>query len=91
MWATVRFLVILLIRYFWHSVQIDFILAYPQADVECALYMHIPKGFAIAKHMFSRYRRICTGKQAGRVWKQHLQKALKKLVWIKNNVDECLY
>ncbi len=28
----------------WHTQQVDFTLAYPQADVECPLYMEIPKG-----------------------------------------------
>ena len=29
----------------WYTKQIDYVLAYTQADVECELYMVIPKGF----------------------------------------------
>jgi hypothetical protein len=29
----------------WVSRQVDFVLAFPQADIECPLYMEIPRGF----------------------------------------------
>ena len=31
----------------WHTRQLDFVLAYPQAPVECDLYMEIPYGYNI--------------------------------------------
>jgi Reverse transcriptase (RNA-dependent DNA polymerase) len=46
-WAAIRLLLVLALMYRWHTVQIDFVLAYPQAPVECPLYMKIPKGFQI--------------------------------------------
>jgi hypothetical protein len=44
-WAAIRLVLVLSMMYEWETVQIDFVLAYPQADVECDLYMKIPKGF----------------------------------------------
>jgi Reverse transcriptase (RNA-dependent DNA polymerase) len=46
-WATVRLAIILSIIYHWRTRQIDFLLSYPQADVECDLYMKIPRGFTV--------------------------------------------
>jgi hypothetical protein len=33
----------------WHSRQVDFVLAYPQAPVEVPLYMNFPKGYVFKK------------------------------------------
>ena len=44
MWTTIRLILILSIILKWHTQQIDFILAYPQAPLETLLYMKIPKG-----------------------------------------------
>jgi Reverse transcriptase (RNA-dependent DNA polymerase) len=46
-WATVHLVIILVLLYRWEMLQRDFIIAYTQADVECDLYMKIPKGFTI--------------------------------------------
>jgi hypothetical protein len=43
-WYTVRLLLILSILLGWHTRQIDFVLAYPQADIEYDMYMELPKG-----------------------------------------------
>jgi Reverse transcriptase (RNA-dependent DNA polymerase) len=46
-WAAIRLLLALSIICGWKSTQIDFVLANPQAPVECELYMKVPKGFEI--------------------------------------------
>jgi hypothetical protein len=46
-WALTRLLQVLTLIYDWKTVQIDFVLAYPQAEVECDIYMRIPKDFSI--------------------------------------------
>jgi len=43
-WSTIRLTLILAIKYQWPTRQLDFVLAYPQAPVECDLYMEIPRG-----------------------------------------------
>ena len=45
--STIRLFLILALIHGWHTRQLDFVLAYPQAPVECDLYMEIPKGFHI--------------------------------------------
>jgi Reverse transcriptase (RNA-dependent DNA polymerase) len=55
------------------------VLAYPQADVECDLFMKIPKGFKIEDHdqttnALKLKNNLYGQKQAGRVWNKHLHK-----------------
>jgi len=47
MWTKVRLLITLAKIDGWPSRQLDFILAYPQADVDGDIYMRLPKGFKI--------------------------------------------
>ncbi len=41
-WATIRFFISLAILSNWHTRQLDFVLAYTQADIERDLYMKLP-------------------------------------------------
>ena len=43
-WSTICLTHILAIKYQWPTRQLDLVLTYPQAPVECDLYMHIPHG-----------------------------------------------
>ena len=45
---SIRFFLLLSLLFSWHTRQVDFVLAYPQAPVETPLYMAIPKGFTMA-------------------------------------------
>jgi hypothetical protein len=44
-WTTIRLFLILTLLNGWASWQVDFVLAYPQADIECTMYMGIPRGY----------------------------------------------
>ena len=44
-WQTLRLFSIHSILKGWHSKQMDFVMAYPHALAEVALYMHFPKGY----------------------------------------------
>jgi hypothetical protein len=46
-WATIRFLISMAILNNWHTRQLDFVLAYTQADIERDLYMKLPAGFSV--------------------------------------------
>jgi hypothetical protein len=46
-WATIRFFMTLAIINNWHKRQLDFVIAFPQADIERELYMRLPAGFSI--------------------------------------------
>ena len=43
-WSSIRLVLALAATHNWHTKQIDYVLAYPQAPVERTLYMEIPKG-----------------------------------------------
>ena len=95
-WAAIRLLLVLSIICGWESVQIDFVLAYPQAPVECDLYMRIPKGFTIQgvtreTHALKLLQNLYGQKQAGRVWNQHLHQILLELGWTQSKADDCVY
>jgi Reverse transcriptase (RNA-dependent DNA polymerase) len=95
-WAAIRLLLVLALMYGWARIQIDFILAYPQAPVECELYMKIPKEFKIqngdrSTHVLKLLRNLYGQKQAGRVWNQHLHNRLIELGWVQSIADDCVY
>lgn len=46
-WSTVRMLLTMSEIYGWHARQIDFVLAFPQADVKTDVFMHVPEKFRV--------------------------------------------
>jgi hypothetical protein len=46
-WSTVRMLLTLSEVYGWHARQIDFVLAFPQADVKTDVFMQVPEKFVV--------------------------------------------
>lgn len=46
-WNSIRSMLILAAQHKWHTVQIDYVLAFPQAPIKKTLYMDIPRGFEI--------------------------------------------
>ena len=96
-WNSIRILLTLALLNNWHTTQLDYVLAFPQAPVEKELYMHIPKGFEIegAKkevYVFKLHKNVYGQKQAGRVWNQYLVNELtKELKFTQSKVDECVF
>jgi Reverse transcriptase (RNA-dependent DNA polymerase) len=43
-WFSIQLMLVLSILNRWHTRQVDFIQAYPQAEIEYDLYMELPKG-----------------------------------------------
>ena len=78
-WPTICFMLMLSIIKSWHTWQIDFTLAYSQADVECDLYMELPKGFKVSQgsnqYCLEIIKNIYGQKQTGRTWALHLKGA----------------
>jgi hypothetical protein len=81
----------------WHTTQLDFVLAFPQAPVERVLYMLIPKGFKVDRgktqdFALQLHKDVYGQKQAGRVWNQYLvNKLTKELKFEQSKVDECVF
>ena len=95
-WITVRLLLILSLIHGWKTRQVDFILAFPQADIECPMYMELPTSIEMRRggtktHVLQLMKNLYGQKQAGRVWNKHLHAKLSSLGFKRSNYDDCLY
>jgi len=67
-WESVRILLALVLRNSWHTIQLDYVLAFPQAPVDRECYMQIPKGIKInaaGEWALRVHKNIYGQKQAG--------------------------
>jgi hypothetical protein len=96
-WNTIRLLLSLKAVHNWHTRQLDYVLAFPQAPVEKELYLYIPKGFDMdggdtKNFVLKVHRNIYGQKQAGRVWNKYLtNKLIKEVGFVQSDVDECVF
>ena len=93
-WAAIRLVLINSIMQNWETRQVDFVLAYTQADVECELYMKLPKGFEMdtpGDYVLKLKKNLFGQKQAGRVWNQHLVDKPHSIGFRSSDIDECLF
>ncbi len=100
-WATIRFFMTMAIMSKWHTRQLDFVLAFTQADIERDLYMKLPPGFTIPgkvltdqerkEYVLKLEKNLYGQKQAGRVWYLHLKNNLLKLGFKPSEHDECVF
>ena len=96
-WNSIRLLLILVAVKGWHTQQIDYVLAFPQAPVEKEIYMKIPKGFEVTGSNSEDYvlrlnRNVYGQKQAGRVWNKYLErKLIEEVGFKKSKIDECVF
>jgi hypothetical protein len=95
-WVAVRIILILSILNKWHTRQVDFVLAYTQADIEFDMYMDLPKGIKTKygdgkTHVLKLLKNLYGQKQAGRVWNQHLVDGLKSIGFQQSSIDECVF
>lgn len=102
-WKSIRLLLIMIAKNRWHSRQIDYVLAFPQAPVEKEIYMKIPKGFDLDTTGFPKgtntndyvlrlNRNVYGQKQASRVWFQYLStKLINELGFTQSKIDECVF
>jgi Reverse transcriptase (RNA-dependent DNA polymerase) len=76
----------------WYSKQIDYVLAFPQADS-----MSIPKGFEMTKgvspkdYVLHIRKNVYGQKQGSRVWHQHLNKKLEVAGLKQSQIDDRVY
>jgi hypothetical protein len=76
-WFSIRLCLILALIFKWNTRQIDFVLAFPQADVECDIFIELPRGVTFpgahrSTHCLKLIKNLYGTKQASRVWNQHL-------------------
>jgi hypothetical protein len=71
-WTSIRTLLALTAIHKWHTVQLDYVLAFPQAPVEKEIYMEIPRGVKMSDgdnpkdFVLKLNRNVYGQKQAGR-------------------------
>jgi hypothetical protein len=97
-WMSIRLVLAMAATFKWHTVQLDYVLAYTQAPVERELYMEIPRGYEVGgskatkDYVLKLHGNIYGQKQAGRVWFKHLSKRLIRDVgFVQSKVDECIF
>ena len=95
-WFSIRMIMLLSLLNNWSTKQIDFVLAYPQAEIECDLYMKLPHGFETTagnnkSHVLKLKRNLYGQRQAGKIWYDHLVAGLKKIGYEQSKVDECVF
>ena len=96
-WSSIRLTLILSLLNDWHTVQLDYVHAFPQAPIEKEMFMKIPAGIQIKEgnnkdYVLKMHRNIYGQRQAGRVWNKHLHKILTdELKFQQSEVDECVY
>ena len=99
-WASIRLVLILALIMKWHTRQIDFVLAFPQAPAETDLYMEIPKGVHMKNipkgktekdFLLKLKKNLYGGCAASRVWNQYVNKGLIEIGFTRSKIDECVY
>ena len=95
-WNTIRTLLTLTAVNGWHTKQLDYVAAFPQAPVERELYMKIPKGVTIGHgnnddYVLKLHKNMYGQKNAGRVWNTYLVNKLTKIGFVQSKVDKCLF
>ncbi|CAJ1938910.1 unnamed protein product [Cylindrotheca closterium] len=96
-WETIRSLLTLAIMNGWTTRQIDFVLAFPQAEVECPMYMEIPRECYVDGSEYNEQnvlllkKNLYGAKQAGKVWFDFLRKGLKDIGFKQSKVDKAVF
>jgi hypothetical protein len=93
-WESIRLLLALVLKNNWYTRQLDYVLAFPQADVEWDCFMKIPRGIIIdepGEYVLKVNKNIYGQKQAGRVWNKHLVSKLKSIGFKQSDYDECVF
>ena len=95
-WNSIRMLLIMTAVHGWHTKQLDYVAAFPQAPCERELYMKIPKGVTLKgksseAYVLKLHKNTYGQKNAGRVWNDYLVAKLKKIGFKQSNIDGCVF
>ena len=98
-WASVRMLLIVAKIYKLESKSIDFVLAFPQADLDVPVFMELPSGVTPIDEIDDNRRRYVLRlnkslyglKQAGHNWFEKLRSSLEDRDFLQSRVDSCVF
>ena len=78
-----------------HTKSIDFVLAYPQADIDVDIYMELPQGFNVGpesgRYVLMLQKNLYGLKEAGHNWFEKLSSALGNLSINPSKVDPYVF
>jgi hypothetical protein len=95
-WFSIRLLIVIGIIFCWALRQVDYIMAYPQAPIECDMYMELPQGIQVSEGDSKEYvlkllKNIYGQKQAGRVWNAYLVEKLSSIGFKASLINDCVF
>ena len=94
-WTSVRMMLTLAAIENLQTKPIDFVLAYPQADLDMDIYMELPQGFNVGpesgRHILKLQKNLYSLKQAGHNWFEKLSSVLGNLSINPSKVDPCVF
>ena len=98
-WSTIRLMLALSLTEKLIARQVDFVLAYPHADVETEIYLELPAGYEQflppnanpRDYVLLLIKNVYGLKQAGRTWFQFLQQHLIQRGYTPSEHDPCLF
>eukprot|EP00546_Thalassionema_frauenfeldii_P000197 CAMPEP_0178937848 /NCGR_PEP_ID=MMETSP0786-20121207/25996_1 /TAXON_ID=186022 /ORGANISM="Thalassionema frauenfeldii, Strain CCMP 1798" /LENGTH=471 /DNA_ID=CAMNT_0020616487 /DNA_START=237 /DNA_END=1648 /DNA_ORIENTATION=+ len=96
-WNSIRTMLAMTAVHEWHTKQLDYVLAFPQAPSKGRLYMKISRGFQIDQGKSEDYllelkKNLYGTKNAGRIWNQYLtDKLVKEVGFTQSEVEECVF
>jgi Reverse transcriptase (RNA-dependent DNA polymerase) len=93
-WPGIRLVLTLLSIHSWKTQQLDFVQAFPQADISHQQFVELPMGIEIEgvnsnDWVFEALRNLYGGKNAGRQWYLHLKRHLEDIRFKVSQHDEC--
>ena len=94
-WISVRLLLTICHLRKLESESIDFVLAFPQADIEVDIYMNIPQGIAVDGTQKSQVLKLLNNiyglKQASHNWYEMIKKGLEDRGFETSKADPCVF
>ena len=102
-WSAVRLVMVIALINNWHMRSIDFVLAFPQANIKTDIYMQPPKvppDFKIPDlpsfsdrflKVYKLLKNLYGLKDAGKTWYEYVSKGLLERGWKMSEIDNCLF
>ena len=93
-WETVRLLLTMSLIHGWHSRQVDYVGAYPQAPIERPTYTKVPPGMPCpgnpSEYALHIHSNLYGQRQAGKVWHDFLIQKLLSIGYVQSEHDPCV-
>ena len=95
-WLSVRLVLVLAIVYDLPVKSIDFVLAFPQSELDVPIFMELPPGFHVPTGEKGQYivelkKSLYGLKQSGLNWYEKLKQGLEKRGFVSSKVDPCVF